>query len=75
MGIYMQIVAMAKAEYKRQINVLPLTLGPYGSNFQDVMKALEPMYTLDRGIVLTINKKQVIICTPIFALAADMVQH
>lgn len=34
----------------RRANVFPLTLGPYSSNFADVVKAIKLLSILDRGV-------------------------
>ncbi|KAI0550499.1 hypothetical protein F4679DRAFT_572871 [Xylaria curta] len=75
MGVYNEIAALPKAEHARQINVFPLTLGPHGSNFADVIKALEPMKALDKGLIVQINGQRVVLCAPVFAFTGDMPQQ
>lgn len=75
MGVYMLIVALPKNEHTRQANVYPLTLGPYGSNFEDVIKALAPMRFLDEGMMVNIKGTDVLVCAPLLALIGDMVQQ
>lgn len=75
MGVYLQPVAMPKAEHTRQANVYPLTLGPHASNFEDVTKAVAPMRILERGMSVVINGEETMVCTPILALTGDMVQQ
>ncbi|KAI1494442.1 hypothetical protein F5X96DRAFT_560289 [Biscogniauxia mediterranea] len=75
MGVYNVVAALPKANHGRQINVFPLTLGPHGSNFKDVMKALEPMKALDKGFLVKINGQSVLLCAPVFAFTGDMVQQ
>lgn len=75
MDVYLQIGAMPKSEYYRQFNALPLTLGPHGSNFQEVMHAVEPLRALDRGLVAKVDGKDKLVCAPILALTGDMVQQ
>ncbi|KAI0192419.1 hypothetical protein F4808DRAFT_475793 [Astrocystis sublimbata] len=65
MGVYIIIIALPKGEHGRQINIFPLTFGPHGSNFTDVMKALEPMKALDK----------VLLCAPVLAFTGDMPQQ
>ena len=75
MGCYLQIAAMPRSEHTRQINVLPVTLGPHGANMHDVMKALAPLRALDRGIAVDTNGERTTLCAPIFALTGDMPQQ
>lgn len=75
MGCYLQIAAMPRSEHTRQINVLPVTLGPHGANMHDVMKALAPLRALDRGIAVDINGERTMLCASIFALTGDMPQQ
>ncbi|RYC62816.1 hypothetical protein CHU98_g3384 [Xylaria longipes] len=75
MGVYNEIAALPKAEHGRQINIFPLTLGPHGSNFADVVKALEPMKALDKGLVVKINGEQLFLCGPVLAFTGDMPQQ
>ncbi|EAQ83506.1 hypothetical protein CHGG_09910 [Chaetomium globosum CBS 148.51] len=75
MGCYLQIAAMPRSEHTRQINVLPVTLGPHGANFDDVMKALAPLKALDQGITVAINGVETLLCAPIIAFTGDMPQQ
>ncbi|KAJ8132205.1 hypothetical protein O1611_g1419 [Lasiodiplodia mahajangana] len=75
MGVYIEIAALPKDEHARQINVFPLTLGPHGSNFTDVIKALEPMKALDKGLVVQVNGQEVVLCAPVLAFTGDMPQQ
>lgn len=75
MGVYNEITALPKAEHSRQINIFPLTLGPHGSNLVDVMKTLEPMTALDKGLIVKINGESVVLCAPILAFTGDMPQQ
>lgn len=75
MGSYLQLASLPKVDHRRQMNVFPLTLGPHGSNFHDVMLALEPLRALDRGLVLKINGEDTFVSTPVFCQIADMPQQ
>jgi hypothetical protein len=55
MGFYKIPAALRFRDRTRQANVLPLTLGPYGSNFDDVVTAIKVLISLDKGIILDIN--------------------
>ena len=63
MGVYANIVTFAFHERQRQSNILPLTPGPHGSNFSDVVAAaLQSLYYLDRGQLLQVNNKSTFVC-------------
>ena len=50
-GWYIIIAALKFEDRSRRANVHPITLGPHGSNFADVAKALQPfMVALEGGI-------------------------
>ena len=42
-------------ERTRRANVLPITLGPHGSNFSDVVEAMSALIDLDKGYTMTID--------------------
>lgn len=75
MGVYMIIAAFTFRERARRSNVLPLTLGPHGSNFSDVVNALQALYHLDGGQVLNINGKDTLVCVYTLAFIGDMPQQ
>ena len=47
MGMYLIMANLSFRERARRANVLPLTLGPHGSNFADVVGALQHLGDLD----------------------------
>lgn len=49
-GIYFILVLLYGHERNRRVNVFPLTLGPYSSNFADVVEAIKLLAVLDRGV-------------------------
>lgn len=49
-GIYFILVSLCARKRDRRANVFPLTLGPHGSNFVDVIEAIKLLATLDRRI-------------------------
>lgn len=75
MGVYLIIAAFTFRERSRRSNVLPLTLGPHGSNFSDVVNALQALYHLDAGQVLKINNKDTLVCVYTLAYLGDMPQQ
>src|SRR3982074_2557748 len=66
---------MPRNEHVRPINVLPMTLGPHGANFHDVMEVLTPMKALDQGITVEINGNKILLYTPIIAFTSNMLQQ
>lgn len=75
MGVYMIIAAFTFRERARRSNVLPLTLGPHGSNFSDVINALQALYHLDAGQNLNINGQDVFVCVYTMAYIGNMPQQ
>ncbi len=59
MGMYLIFAAFAYRERTRRANVLPLTLGPHGSNFSDVIEAMQSLAVLEKGLMVQINGKDV----------------
>lgn len=55
MGFYEIPAAFSSQERARRTNVLPITLGPHGSNFKDVVAALKSLIPLDEGMELDIT--------------------
>ena len=49
MGVYLMLTSFGFNEQMRRANVIPLTLGPHGSNLNDVLDALLSLRNLDRG--------------------------
>lgn len=72
MGVYLIIAAFTFRERARRSNVLPLTLGPHGSNFADVVNSLQALYHLDAGQILKINNKDTLVCVYTLAYLGDM---
>ena len=76
MGMYLMIAAFSSRERYRRTNVFPLTLGPHGSNFPDVIEALGGMMQqLDRGLTLSINGLETFVCVFTMAYTGDMPQQ
>jgi hypothetical protein len=50
MGFYLIMAAFSVIDRNRRANVIPLTLGPHGSNFDDVVKCLEELRNLDAKV-------------------------
>lgn len=52
MGVYIQIAAFNFHERMRRASVFPLTLGPHGSNLNDIVNALQGLRHFNKGVVL-----------------------
>lgn len=52
MGVYMIPAGLSASERAKRHNVFPVTLGPHGSNFPDVIESLSGLTCLDRGVDL-----------------------
>ena len=75
-GIYIFLTNLQPAESNWQVNVFPLTLGPHGSNPNDVVDAIRPYWaTLEEGINMSINGKKNVVCAFNLAFRADMPQQ
>lgn len=75
MGVYLIIAAFTFRERIRRSNELPLTLGPHGSNFGDVVNALQALYHLDAGQVLSTNGQDTLVSVYTLAFIGDMPQQ
>lgn len=75
MGVYMIPAAFSFQERNRRANVLPLTLGPHGSNFGDVINSMHALFTLDGGQILKINQQDVFVSVFTLAYTGDMPQQ
>jgi hypothetical protein len=51
MGMHLNFGPLSFQERTGRANVVPLTLGPHGSNFSDVIDALKSLRPLDAGVV------------------------
>ncbi|KAH8746167.1 hypothetical protein F5882DRAFT_237250, partial [Hyaloscypha sp. PMI_1271] len=49
-GIYTILVGFSSKEYSRRANVFPIILGPYRSNFNNIINILVSLRPLDKGI-------------------------
>lgn len=49
-GIYFILALLYGYKRNRRVNVFPLTLGPYSSNFVDIVEAIKLLAVLDRGV-------------------------
>lgn len=75
MGIYLIMAGLTLRERTRRSNVLPLTLGPHGSNFCDVIGAMQLMTKLDEGLTADIKGKSVQLFAFTLMFIGDMPQQ
>lgn len=72
-GVYFIIAAMNSRERNRRANMFLLTLGPYSSNFVDVVEAVRLLASLDRGIeVLILGQGLVLLIAFTFAFLSNI---
>ena len=75
MGVYIQIAAFKFHERMRRANVFSLTLGPHGSNFNDVVNSLHSsLRSFDKGIVLELPQPTRV-CAFTLCFLGDMPQQ
>ena len=76
MGFYLINGAFSYAERSRPTNLIPLTLGPHGSNMEQVAAALMPsLRKLDSGMELTVDGKEKFVCAFTLFFTGDMPQQ
>lgn len=72
-GIYFILVLLSSRERDRRANVFPLTLGPYSSNFADVVEAIKLLTVLNRGVkVYILGIGNVLLIAFIFAFLSNI---
>jgi hypothetical protein len=75
MGVYLLNGSLSNQERNRRINVIPLILGPHGSNIAAVVDAIGPsMSALDTGVEMDIGGIKKIVCAMPFFFIGDMPQ-
>jgi hypothetical protein len=57
MGIYMIPACLSAADRAKPVNIYPITLGPHGSNFRDVIASLQRLSVLDKGLDIKSNSR------------------
>lgn len=75
MGFYVIPAGFSAQERSRRANVFPITLGPHGSNFDDVIYALASLRPLDKGIHTTISGVDTILAVFALNFIGDMPQQ
>ena len=76
MGMYCNFGSLSFQERTRRANVVPITLGPHGSNFADVVDALKSLRPLDAGVEVELQPgKKILLCAFTMAYTGDMPQQ
>jgi hypothetical protein len=76
MGWYLIPAGLSFEERHRRANVFRLTIGPHGSNFDDVVKALKPfLLRLEKGVEMMIDGEHTIVHAFAMAYTADFPQQ
>ena len=72
MGTYFIFAALSFQERTHRANVVPITLGPHGSNFADVVDALKSLRPLDAGVEVELRPgENVLLCAFTMAYIGD----
>ena len=75
-GVYIFLANLEPREGNSQVNVFPLTLGPHGCNFRDVVEAISPHWrTLEEGLEMTLKGERTMVYAFNIAFRADMPQQ
>jgi hypothetical protein len=75
-SMYVQFAFLNETERRRQINVFPLSLGPFGADWEDVVRSLTHLADLESGVEVTLdNGQKVIVAAPCLAYIGDMPQQ
>jgi hypothetical protein len=76
MGMYFNFGSLSFQERTRRANVVPITLGPHGSNFSDVVDALKSLRPLDAGVEVELRPgEKILLCAFTMAYIGDMPQQ
>lgn len=61
-SIYILLINFIIKERNRQVNIFPITSGPYRSQLSDIIRALVSLSPLNKGISITINREETNFC-------------
>ncbi|KAL1973684.1 hypothetical protein VTN31DRAFT_6319 [Thermomyces dupontii] len=75
LGIYVIPAGLDLHDQSRLSNIFPVTLGPHGSDTDDVVNALTSLRHLDRGVSMHINGVETVLCAFTLAFLGDMQQQ
>lgn len=71
-GMYVTPAGLGMEDRCRPRSIVPVLLGPHGSEFGDVVKALKTMSDLDQGVLTEINGRAVCLCVWSMCYTGDM---
>ncbi|KAG6035510.1 hypothetical protein E4U41_006043 [Claviceps citrina] len=71
-GIYLMPQYLTRDIRNRRSSVLPLTLGPFGSDLADVFEGLYHIRELDTGIEMMVQGEKQFVCSFVAAITGDM---
>jgi hypothetical protein len=75
-GYYLQFAFLNESDRKRRMNVFPITLGPFGAKWEDIVAALVHLRDLEFGIEIQLDTgEHVTVCAPCLAYVGDMPQQ
>ena len=74
MGLYLLFAGLTFHERNRRANVFPITLGPHGSNFNEIIDTLHGLRHFDKGCVLDLPQPTRV-CAFTLAFLGDMPQQ
>lgn len=68
------MASISQRERARRANVFLITLGPYSSNFADVVKAIgeKGLTALNRGIEIEVDREKVLLIVFIYTYLGNM---
>lgn len=75
LGYYITPCGLSAKDRLRPGNIIPLVLGPHGSDFGDVVKGLGTLVDLDRGIKMDINGRETLVTCWTMVFIGDMPQQ
>lgn len=74
MGVYLLLAGLPIHERNKRANVFPLTLGPHGSNFDEVIESLHQLREFDKGFQVQLAQLTRV-CAFSLCLLGDMPQQ
>lgn len=75
MGYYITPCGLSARDRLRPGNIIPLVLGPHGSDFSDVIKGLGTLADLDGGVKMVIHGEEVLVSAWTMVFIGDMPQQ
>ncbi|KAK3402708.1 hypothetical protein B0T20DRAFT_342426, partial [Sordaria brevicollis] len=74
MGVYQSPAGLPFKIRARNANIFPITLGPHTSNFNDIVKALGCIMPLEKGIVMQVNGRSILVSIFTICYTGDIPQ-